>query len=79
MIHLCDATRGDCVCEPCEDCDEGGCCNNCICCDVNRGDVSVTSFELKAFFVSPGMDLSTNFLETYVQLCHFLPFLLVRS
>ena len=42
----------------------GECCNNCVCC--NGGDVNVTPFEWKAFFASLGMDLPTNFLETYV-------------
>ena len=59
-----DKQRGDCVCEPCEDCDDGECCNNCVCCD--GGDVNVTPSEWKAFFASLGMDLPANFLETYV-------------
>ena len=42
----------------------GECCNNCVCC--NGDDVNVTPFEWKAFFASLGMDLPTNFLETYV-------------
>ena len=63
---LCDAKQqSDCVCEPCEDCkctDEH--CNNCVCC--YGVDIDVTPFEWKAFFASLGMDLPTNFLETYV-------------
>ena len=72
--NLCDAKHRDCVCEPCEDCNSEGdempngsygeCCNNCVCC--NGGDANVTPFEWKAFFASLGMDLPTNFLETYV-------------
>ena len=61
--NLCDAKQRDCVCEPCEDCNYGECCNNCVCCG---GDVKVTPVEWKAFFASLGMDLPTNFLETYV-------------
>ena len=65
--NLCGAKQqDDCVCEPCEDCNMyGECCNNCVCCKVNFGDVNVTPNEWKAFFASQGMDLPTNFLETY--------------
>ena len=65
--NLCGAKQqDDCVCEPCEDCNMyGECCNNCVCCKVNFGEVNVTPNEWKAFFASQGMDLPTNFLETY--------------
>ena len=63
--NLCDAKQqGDCVCECCEDCNYGECCNNCACCDGE--DDNVKPMEWKAYFASLGMDLPTNFLETYV-------------
>ena len=37
--NLCDAKQqGDCVCECCEDCNYGECCNNCVCCDSRHLD-----------------------------------------
>ena len=63
--NLCDAKQqGDCLCENCEDCNDGECCNNCACCDGS--DLNVTPSECKAYFASLRMVLPANFLETYV-------------